>query len=64
MLVFLFFFKLVLDYVLKLGTNCLNLVDQVHMEADRKAMGQTGMPLDPHFNEKPSYRIGNKVIIS
>ncbi|KAM0939291.1 putative centromere protein O [Dioscorea sansibarensis] len=36
--------------------------ERVHMEADRKAMGQNSMPLDPHFNEKPSYRIGNKVL--
>lgn len=37
--------------------------EKVHMEADRKAMpSQASMPLDPHFEAKITYKIGNKVI--
>ncbi|CAA7398718.1 unnamed protein product [Spirodela intermedia] len=38
--------------------------DQVHMEADRKAMpGQESMPPDPHFLGKITYRVGNKSMV-
>lgn len=41
----------------------LNLIDQVHMEADRKAMAnQVNVPADLPLQSKTTYRIRNKVI--
>lgn len=38
------------------------LVDQVHMEADRKAMAnQANVPADPQFQSRTTYRVKNKV---
>lgn len=43
----------------------LNLIDQVHMEADRKAMAnQVNVPADLPFQSKTTYRIRNKVTCS
>ena len=43
----------------------LNLVDQVHMEADRKAMAnQVNVPADLPLQSKTTYRIRNKVTCS
>jgi hypothetical protein len=43
----------------------LNLVDQVHMEADRKAMSnQVNVPADLPLQSKTTYRIRNKVTCS
>lgn len=42
--------------------NWPDALNQVHMEADRKAtLSEASMPTDPHFQAKVTYRIGNKV---
>lgn len=42
----------------------LGIMYQVHMEADRKAMpAQKNIPLDLHLSGKPTYKVGNKVLL-
>lgn len=63
---FLMFFRTVFYLVVMLVANelVLGTMYQVHMEADRKAMpAQKNMPLDLHLSGKPTYKVGNKVLL-
>jgi hypothetical protein len=53
---------LFISFILNFSLSLLYFVDQVHMEADRKAMAsQVNVPAEPQFHSKTTYRVKNKV---